>query len=76
MTAEEIRAYRNMNAKLVKVEELDRLMVNLTECEVGFRDEEEFMRKEEMKLKGMRGQKLKRDMVLNIMKTKIRYNRI
>ena len=55
MTAEEIRAYRNMNAKLVKIEELDRLMVNLTEYGIGFRDEEEFMRKEEMKLKGMRG---------------------
>ena len=76
MTALEIRAYRNLNSRLVRIEELDRLMVNLSEHSIGFRDEEEFLRKEENKLRGLRGLKMRKEMILGIMKSKIRDNRI
>ena len=76
MTAMEIRAYRNLNTKLVRIEELDKLMVNLIEHGIGFKEEEDFLRKEEMKLRGLRGSKLRKEMIIQIMKTKLRDNRI
>ena len=52
MAASEIRAYRSLSTQLVKTEELDKLLGNLIERGVGLREEEDFMRKEEGKLKG------------------------
>ena len=76
MSAQEIRAYRSMNSKLVKVEELDKLMGNLIERGIGFKEEEEFIIRENLKLKGAKGKKLKKDFVLQLMKLKLRDNRI
>ena len=52
MSALEIRAFRNLAYKLVKIQERGKLMGNLISAGIGLREVEEFVRHEVNKLKG------------------------
>ena len=52
MSALEIRAFRNLAYKLVKIQERGKLMGNLISAGIGLREVEEFVRHELNKLKG------------------------
>ena len=49
MAAWEVRKYRNTSYKLVKIEERSKMMERLIARKVGFREIEEFVRKEKYK---------------------------
>ena len=51
MTSREIRVFRNLSSKLIKIEERGRLLGILIARGVGLKEEEEFVRHEEGKLK-------------------------
>ena len=76
MSAQEIRAFRNIATKLVKTEERGKLMGNLKNARVGLREIEEFVLKEENKLRGTEGKnyKLRRELVAKAMDLKIKDN--
>ena len=46
MSKKEVRAYRNLSASLVKIQERGKLINTLIAKNVGFREEEEFVRSE------------------------------
>ena len=60
MTALDLRNLRKTTIQLVESEERGRLIRNLLTNKVGFREEEEFYRKEKAKLKRARRRYIKR----------------
>ena len=75
MSAQDVRAFRNLSAKLVKVEERSNLLGTLISSNIGVREVEEFVRNEENKLKGSKINFLKkRELVKSAMKIKARDN--
>ena len=53
MAAQEVREYRNLSKKLVEIEERGRLLKTLLERKIGLNEEENFVRKELVKTKGV-----------------------
>ena len=51
MSAQEIRALRNLATKLVRIEERDKLIGNLMRIGIGMREVEEYVRHKESKLR-------------------------
>ena len=51
-TAKEEKAFRRLSRGLMEAEERSQMIRSLLAKEVGFREEEEFIRREESKLKG------------------------
>ena len=52
MTAQEVRKFRNLTSKLIKIEERSKLFRKLQSKGIGLKEEEEFVRREQAKLKG------------------------
>ena len=67
MSAREIRAYRNLSAKLTKIEERGRLIGNLMARGVGFREEEEFIKHEISKFHNKTTQMTKKKEIVKMM---------
>ena len=74
MTATDIRNLRRVSYQLVEAEERNTLIRNLISHQVGFREEEEFRRKEGNKLKGGRGFDKKKATVMMAMREKQKDN--
>ena len=55
MSAKEVRTFRNLASKLVRAEETGKLLGNLMSANLGVREIEEFIVKEDHKLKGANG---------------------
>ena len=79
----EIRALRNLAAKIVKCEERDRLLWELTKAGVGLREIEEFVGREHRKLRdsnrncsrGSKDAKMRSEIVTSLMEMKRRDNK-
>ena len=67
MTAREIRAFRKLSSKLVKIEERGRLLGILIARGVGLREEEDFIRHEEGKLKCQKTNLMKRKEIVKLL---------
>ena len=78
MSAKEVRTFRNLASKLVRAEETGKLLGNLMSANLGVREVEEFMIKEDQNLKGAKdnsnNQKNRRKIVKDCMKVKYRDN--
>ena len=78
MSAKEVRTFRNLASKLVRAEETGKLLGNLMSANLGVREVEEFVRKEDHKLKGAtdnsNNHKNRRNIVMSCMKIKYRDN--
>ena len=74
MTAQDIRNLRKVTYQLVEAEERSTHIRNLISHSVGLREEEEFRRKEERKLKGGKGFDRKKETIKLAMKEKQRDN--
>ena len=72
MSAEEIRALCNLAAKLIKIEERDKLLGNLVKSGIGVREVEEFVRHDEDKLRNFQksNYKKRREIVCMMMKSR------
>ena len=55
MAAQEVREYRNLSKKLVDIEERGRLLKTLLTRKIGLNEEEHFVQKELVKMKGVNG---------------------
>ena len=76
MTAREIRVFRNLSSKLIRIEERGRLLGILIARGVGLKEEEEFVRHEEGKLKCQKTNlKKRKEIVKLLMIEKIRDNK-
>ena len=67
MSAREIRVYRNLSAKLTKIEERGRLIGNLIARGLGFREEEEFIKHEISKFHNKTTQLTKKKEIVKMM---------
>ena len=74
MVASEMRKFRNVATKLVESEERDRMLKSLLSKGIGLREEEEFMKNEESKLRGGKTITMKKEIIQSLMKNKIRDN--
>ena len=74
MVASEMRKFRNVATKLVESEERDRMLKSLLSKGIGLREEEEFMKNEESKLRGGKAITKKKEIIQSLMKNKIRDN--
>ena len=81
MSAQEIRTLRNLAAKLVKIEERDKLLGILIKHGIGVREVEEFVKHERGKMRGdvqkssKSDFKKRREIVVKLMEIKLRDNR-
>ena len=55
MAAQEVREYRNLSKKFVEIEERGRLLKTLLTRKIGLHEEEHFVQKELVKIKGVNG---------------------
>ena len=80
MSAQEVRAWRNLAKQLVMIEERSKLLGMLIARGIGLREEEEFMIHEKEKFRGEKVGKLfekkSKEMVAQTMKLKIKDNNI
>ena len=67
MSAREIRAYRSLSTKLIKIQERGRMIGNLIARGVGFREEEEFMWHESGKYKCQQLKSKKKKEIVNVL---------
>ena len=67
MTSREIRVFRNLSSKLIKIEERGRLLGILIARGVGLKEEEEFVRHEEGKLKCQKTNLKKRKEIIKLL---------
>ena len=74
MTAEDVRAFRNLSKKLTECEERTRMLENLMKCKVGLREVEEYVNKEREKLRNGEKFSPKSEIVNGVMKAKFRDN--
>ena len=75
MSAQEIRANRNLSSRLVRTEERSKLLGNLIARGVGLKEEEEFLRHEHSKFRCNREYRKKKEIITLAMKEKLRNDR-
>ena len=82
MAAQEVRENSNLSKKLVEIEERGRLLKTLLERKIGLNEEENFVRKELVKTKGVNNNNSKvktdqrREIITLSMKFKVKDNHL
>ena len=74
MAAKDIRAYRTLSAKLVRLEERGKIIGNLIALGIGFKEEEEFVRHEASKFRTSKNFGKKKEIIRLVMSEKLRDN--
>ena len=75
MSAKELRAYRTLSSRLVKIQERGSLIGNLLARGVGFKEEEDFLRHEQAKFRTSCKYGKKKEIITLVMEEKMRDNR-